>query len=70
MWTICKAMFEKSFSQRIKDARQAAGLSQATAARKWGFRKQTLSAWEKGIRNPAGLYKEKLERVLRRVLGD
>ena len=42
---------------------------QAQAARKWGLPQQTIAAWERGTRNPAGLYKEKLERILRRALG-
>jgi DNA-binding transcriptional regulator YiaG len=55
-----------NFSDRIKAARQRLGLSQSQAARKWGFPKQTINAWEKGIRNPVGLYLKKLERVLKR----
>jgi len=57
----------ENFSDRIKAARQRLGLSQSQAARKWGFPKQTISAWEKGLRNPAGLYLKKLERVLKRI---
>lgn len=60
---------EKSISERIKVARLKVGLSQTKAARRWGFGPRTLEAWEQGVRNPAGLYREKLERVLRRIEG-
>jgi DNA-binding transcriptional regulator YiaG len=60
---------KESFSEQIKEAREKLGLSQRAAAREWGFTQATLRAWESGDRKPAGLYKEKLERVLRRVLG-
>jgi DNA-binding transcriptional regulator YiaG len=63
-WTICKEMSE-NFSDRIKAARQRLGLTQSQAARKWGFPKQTINAWEAGIRHPAGLYLKKLERILK-----
>jgi DNA-binding transcriptional regulator YiaG len=58
---------EKSLTARMKAARERLGLSQAQAARQWGFSQQTLNAWEIGLRNPAGLYRKKLERILRRV---
>jgi DNA-binding transcriptional regulator YiaG len=56
-----------SFPDRIKAARGHLGLSQAQAARKWGFPKQTISAWERGRRTPAGLYEAKLQRILKRI---
>jgi DNA-binding transcriptional regulator YiaG len=59
-----------NFPQRIKQARGKLGLSQRAAARLWRFPQTTLRYWEEGERTPAGLYKQKLERVLRRVLGD
>lgn len=64
------AQVKESFSEQIKEAREKLGLSQRAAAKRWGFPQTTLRYWEEGKRNPAGLYKEKLERVLRRVLGD
>jgi ribosome-binding protein aMBF1 (putative translation factor) len=57
---------EKSFPERIKEARKHLGLSQSALARKWGFPKQTICAWESGFRTPHGLYREKLERLLKR----
>ena len=56
-----------AFSKRIAEARGKLGLSQAAAARKWGFSQATLSAWENGTRNLAGLYKEKLEPILEQI---
>jgi DNA-binding transcriptional regulator YiaG len=53
--------------ERIKRARYKLDLSQSAAAAKWGFAVQTLNAWECGTRNPAGLYREKLEEILERI---
>jgi len=58
---------QKSFGERIKQAREKLGFSQRQAARKWGFTQAALNAWEKGTRNPAGLYQKKLERILGRI---
>ena len=60
---------ERTFSARIKAARRALSLSQSQAAKAWGFSKRTLEAWEQGVKSPARLYREKLERVLRRIEG-
>jgi DNA-binding transcriptional regulator YiaG len=60
---------ERTLPKRIKSAREALGFSQAQAARKWGFAKQTIQAWEQGMRNPAGLYRAKLECILKRIEG-
>ena len=59
-------MREKSFAQRIKEQRERLGISQREAARKWRFAQTTLSSWESGTRIPAGLYLERLERILKR----
>lgn len=67
MWDNLQGEMSENFSDRIKAARQRLGLSQSQVARKWGFPKQTINAWENGIRNPAGLYLKKLERVLGRI---
>lgn len=61
---------EKSFAdfaERIKAARQKLELSQGEAARLWGFSHQLLGMWENGRRNPCGLYREKLEKILKRI---
>lgn len=59
----------KTFPTRIKLARKKLGFSKYRAAKEWGFAQQTLGAWEKGIRNPAGLYREKLEKILQQIEG-
>ena len=67
MSEIASFMTEKSFAVRIKAARKKLGLSQEEAARNWGFSVGTLEAWEQEYRNPAGLYREKLEEVLKEI---
>jgi DNA-binding transcriptional regulator YiaG len=57
----------ENFPERIKAARAMLGLDQPQASIKWGFAFSTLSAWERGTRNPQGLYKEKLEKILSRL---
>lgn len=58
---------KKSLKDRIIAARSKCSLKQREAARLWGFSHSTLQAWENGNRNPAGLYREKLEEVLRQI---
>jgi DNA-binding transcriptional regulator YiaG len=60
---------EGSLPQRIKAAREKLGLTQAGLAKRWGFSRRTLEAWEEGIKSPAPRYREKLERSLRRIEG-
>jgi DNA-binding transcriptional regulator YiaG len=55
---------KKSLASRIKATRRRLKLSQPQAAKQWGFSLATLRAWEQEYRNPAGLYREKLEKVL------
>lgn len=52
-----------SIAKKIRVLREKLGLSQSQAAKKWGFSLKTLQAWEQGARKPAGLYREKLEKV-------
>jgi DNA-binding XRE family transcriptional regulator len=59
--------FVKTFANRIREVRIQLGLSQAAVARKWGLPKQTIWAWENGTRTPSGLYKEKIEKILRKI---
>lgn len=56
---------KQEITTRIIAAREKLGLSQSQAAKKWGLSKHTLQAWEQGSRNPAGLYLEKLEKILK-----
>ena len=65
-WTPYKKNM-KLFSERIKEARAKLGLSQSDFARKWRFPKQTINAWEHGLRIPHGLYRQKIERILKRT---
>lgn len=58
---------EGSLPQRIKAAREKLGLTQAGVAKRWGFSRRSLEAWEEGVKSPAPLYREKLERNLRRI---
>jgi ribosome-binding protein aMBF1 (putative translation factor) len=55
------------YGRRIIEARKKLGIGQRKAAKLWGFDDSTLQAWEHERRQPQGLYREKLEEVLRRV---
>lgn len=55
-----------TFAKRIKRARKKLNLSQKRAAAEWGFSQQVLSQWELGT-DPKGLYREKIEAILRAV---
>ena len=57
----------RSFSERLKAARKKLDISQAQAAKDWGFDLGTLQAWEQEYRNPYGLYREKLEGILKQI---
>jgi DNA-binding transcriptional regulator YiaG len=56
-----------TYPQRISNARIQLGLNSLEASRLWGFSPSTFYAWEVGTRNPAGLYRQKLERVLQKI---
>jgi transcriptional regulator with XRE-family HTH domain len=58
---------EKSYAERLKAARARLGLTREQAAERWGFSLRTLEHYEQGGRSPRGLYRDKLERVLRRI---
>jgi DNA-binding transcriptional regulator YiaG len=60
---------ERSLPQRIKAAREILRLTQGEVAKRWGFSRRSLEAWEEGVKFPAPLYREKLERNLRRIEG-
>lgn len=56
------------FSKRIKAARKKLGIkSYRQLAKQWGFSPSTIHCWKTGRRNPAGLYLDKLEAVLKEV---
>ncbi len=48
----------------LKGGRERAGLTQEQAAKKWGFNRRTLEAWESGIRFPRGEAFIKLTRII------
>lgn len=62
-------MQKTDISQRIKAARESLGLSQSEAAAKWNLRLQTLQQWEHGRREPRGLYRERIEKILSEIEG-
>lgn len=53
-----------NYSDRIKRARSALGLTQQAAALKWGVSQQCISQWESGRVQPKGLYKRLIDLVL------
>jgi ribosome-binding protein aMBF1 (putative translation factor) len=55
------------YGRRIIEARKKLGIGQRKAAKLWGFDDSTIQAWEHERRQPQGLYREKLEEVLRHV---
>lgn len=44
---------EKSFAERLKEARKAAGLTQKTMVDRMLMPRRTLEDWERGINEPA-----------------
>jgi len=57
----------KTIAQRLKAAREKANLSQSQAAKTWKINARTLQGWEQGYRNPAGLYLERVEQILKKA---
>jgi putative transcriptional regulator len=62
------ALIDPPISQRIKEARIKMNLSQAEAARKWGFTLGAIRDWEQGRKKPRGLYRGKLEVILKEMI--
>lgn len=62
-----RSMQKNIISQRIKKARESLGLSQSQAAEKWNIRLQTIQQWEHGRREPRGLYRERIEKILAEI---
>jgi transcriptional regulator with XRE-family HTH domain len=58
---------ESNLRVRMKAARQARGITQKEAAAKARFSRRSWEAWEGGFKSPAPLYREKLEKFLRRI---
>jgi DNA-binding transcriptional regulator YiaG len=53
---------------RIKSAREKAGLTQAAASEKWGVNLRTLQDWELGRNEPRSLARTHLEKLLAEIL--
>ena len=53
-----------SLSQRIAEARKAAGLTQTEVARRLGIRPQSVQAWESGVSAPRARRLTELAQVL------
>jgi DNA-binding transcriptional regulator YiaG len=63
-------MSNSDYTVRILAARQKLGIGQRRFAKMAGFDDSTVQSWERGRRRPTGLYKEKLESVLRDIEGN
>lgn len=50
--------------EKLKRARQAAGLSQADLAEKVGCRQKDISRWESGLHEPGALTLKKMAQAL------
>ena len=51
----------------LREFRKEHKLSRIQAAKAWGLSWRTWEGWELGRSNPAGLYRERLEGVLKKV---
>jgi DNA-binding transcriptional regulator YiaG len=54
----------------MRTARATLGLSQAQAAKAWKISLGAIHDWEQSRREPRGLYRERIERILRRIEKD
>lgn len=48
----CRRVREKSFADRVREARDAESLSQSEAANEWKVSLRTLQKWEQGEHEP------------------
>lgn len=51
----------------LTEIRTRLGMSQEDLSRKLGVSWRTIQRWESGLSKPTGLYKEKLERFIKRA---
>ena len=56
-----------NIAQKLKKTRTLLGLSQSTAAERWGISIKTLQAWEQKYRAPRGLALAHLEMILEKA---
>jgi transcriptional regulator with XRE-family HTH domain len=59
-----------SYAERILAARQKLRVGQRRFARLLGVEPSTVQNWERGRREPQGLYLQRLETLLREMEGD
>jgi DNA-binding transcriptional regulator YiaG len=55
------------WAARLVALRKKLGLSRKAAGEAWRLSPRTLQEWEQGRKQPHGLYREKLEGILRRI---
>jgi len=58
-----------TLGKELKAARKEAHMTQTDFARMIGVPQETVSRWESGKREPTGLYREAVERFLKRQKG-
>lgn len=62
-------MQKRSIAQRIVAALDKTSLTQGQAAEKWGISRRSLENWAQGRREPRGLYRERIEKILSEIEG-
>ena len=60
-------MQKTAFSLRLDSAIDRSKLTQSQAAEKWGVSRRTLENWIQGRREPRGLYRERIEKILAEI---
>jgi DNA-binding XRE family transcriptional regulator len=61
-----KDVKDEFWSALLREFRREQGLSRREAAKRAGLSWRTWEGWELGRSNPAGLYRERLEKILKR----
>ena len=57
----------ENYAERIKKARAKCSLTQAGAAEAWKISRRTLEYWEQGRSTPRGLYRDRIEQILKEI---
>jgi DNA-binding transcriptional regulator YiaG len=57
----------QNYADRLRAARKKLNLSRPEAGEIWGLNWRTIEAWEQGVIVPRGLYRERLEEILRPI---
>ena len=58
---------KENFAVRLRVARKKLGLSRTKAGTTWGIDWRTIEAWEQARHIPTGLYREKIEEILKKI---